>query len=65
MHILLLDFVFDKMVIFFSQDLVRKLKATSESKKLEDDLRKKGVDRDHIIKRLKEAFGLSRQGKTV
>jgi hypothetical protein len=47
-----------------SQELVRKLKAKPESKKLEDDLREKGVDRDHIVKRLKEAFGLLEEGKT-
>jgi hypothetical protein len=52
------------MFIFVSQELVRKLKATPESKELEDDLRNKGVDRDHIIKRLKETFGLSQRGKT-
>jgi hypothetical protein len=65
MNIILLDLVVDKMFIFVSQELVRKLKATPESKKLEDDLRNKGVDRDHISKRLKEAFGLSQRGKTL
>ncbi|XP_033606697.1 uncharacterized protein LOC111862841 isoform X2 [Cryptotermes secundus] len=44
------------------KELVRRLKATSEFKELEDDLRNRGVDRDYIIQRLKEAFGLSQRG---
>jgi hypothetical protein len=65
MNILLLDLVFDEIFIFKSQELVRKLKATPEVKELEDDLRNHGVDQDRILERLKEAFGLSRRGKTL
>jgi hypothetical protein len=65
MNILLLDLVSDKIIIFVSQELERKLKATPEVKELEDDLRNHGVDKDRILERLKEAFGLSQRGKTL
>jgi hypothetical protein len=51
------------MFIFESQELVHKLKDTSEVKELVDDLQDNGVNFGYIIERLKNAFGFARRGK--
>jgi hypothetical protein len=51
------------MFIFVSQELARKLIESEHVQHLLEDLKEKKVDLQHIIRRLKEAFGLSRRGK--